>query len=237
MSHDAILTALADPTRRAVLERLRDGPMPVGRIADALPVSRPAVSQHLRVLRDAGLVSVRSQGTRNLYALAGAGAAPLVEWLSALFLSGKSEDEEVPDLPGLTRGLSTRLTPAEAWQLFCEDIAIWWPVARVSLSARSEGALPQVITLDARPGGALREVLFDGSTGDWATVREISAPTRLVLDWHLGIPTPSTVTLWTQAEQGGSRLMLHDESEATGELWDAVLERFSAAANSSLSNF
>ena len=59
--------ALADPTRRAIFERLREGPRPVGELARDLPVSRPAVSQHLRVLKEAGLVSERKNGTRRLY--------------------------------------------------------------------------------------------------------------------------------------------------------------------------
>jgi DNA-binding transcriptional ArsR family regulator len=59
--------ALADPTRRAVFERLRSGPRPVGELARGLPVSRPAVSQHLRVLKEAGLVTERKEGTRRLY--------------------------------------------------------------------------------------------------------------------------------------------------------------------------
>jgi DNA-binding transcriptional ArsR family regulator len=61
------MDALGDPTRRAVFERLRGGPMAVGELAAGLPVSRPAVSQHLRVLRQAGLVSERREGTRRLY--------------------------------------------------------------------------------------------------------------------------------------------------------------------------
>ncbi len=59
--------ALADPTRRQIFERLARKPLPVGEIADGLPVSRPAVSQHLKILRDAGLVTMHSEGTRNLY--------------------------------------------------------------------------------------------------------------------------------------------------------------------------
>jgi|SRR5205823_2805908 len=61
------MAALADPTRRAIFERLREGPRPVGELARDLPVSRPAVSQHLRVLKEAGLVSERKDGTRRLY--------------------------------------------------------------------------------------------------------------------------------------------------------------------------
>ena len=63
------LEALADPTRRAIVERLRQGPLPVKEIAGGLPVSRPAVSQHLRVLEHAGVVSCRRQGTLRIYRL------------------------------------------------------------------------------------------------------------------------------------------------------------------------
>ena len=63
------LSALGDPTRRAIFELLADGPRPVGELARELPVSRPAVSQHLRVLKEAGLVSDRQAGNRRLYQL------------------------------------------------------------------------------------------------------------------------------------------------------------------------
>jgi len=63
------LAALGDPTRRAIFERLAGGPMPVGELASGLPVSRPAVSQHLKVLKDAGLVLDQRDGTRRLYRL------------------------------------------------------------------------------------------------------------------------------------------------------------------------
>jgi len=66
---DLVLDALGDPTRRAILHRLREGPQPVVEIAKGLPVTRPAVSQHLRVLKDAGLVIDRAEGTRRLYAV------------------------------------------------------------------------------------------------------------------------------------------------------------------------
>ena len=61
--------ALADPTRRDIFEKLSKRALSVGDLAAQLPVSRPAVSQHLRVLKDAGLVDVRSEGTRNVYAV------------------------------------------------------------------------------------------------------------------------------------------------------------------------
>ena len=69
--------ALGDPTRRAVFERLGSGPHAVSELAAGLPVSRPAVSQHLRVLREAGLVTEHREGTRRIYALAPRGVADL----------------------------------------------------------------------------------------------------------------------------------------------------------------
>ena len=71
------LDALGDPTRRAIFERLARGPVAVVDIAKALPVSRPAVSQHLKVLKDAGLVTDRAEGTRRLYQLDPKGIAAI----------------------------------------------------------------------------------------------------------------------------------------------------------------
>lgn len=68
-ANSSVWGALADPTRRSIFERLREGPRSVGELAEGLPVSRPAVSQHLRVLKQAGLVSDRKNGTRRLYSV------------------------------------------------------------------------------------------------------------------------------------------------------------------------
>lgn len=78
---DRAFSALYDPTRRAVLERLRDGPRPVGEIARELPVTRPAVSQHLKVLKEAGLVSDKSEGTRRIYYIDPRGLGAMRAWL------------------------------------------------------------------------------------------------------------------------------------------------------------
>jgi DNA-binding transcriptional ArsR family regulator len=66
-TYEEALNALGDPTRRGIFEQLAEGPKPVGELASGLPVSRPAVSQHLKVLKSAGLVSDRSLGTRRVY--------------------------------------------------------------------------------------------------------------------------------------------------------------------------
>ena len=79
------LDALGDSTRRQVFELLREGSRSVGELAAELPVSRPAVSQHLRVLQDAGLVTHRREGTRHLYAVNGDGVAELRTWVEGFW--------------------------------------------------------------------------------------------------------------------------------------------------------
>jgi len=85
MAYGSALAVLADPTRRRVFERLRDGPRPVNLLAAGLPVSRPAVSQHLKVLKDAGLVEERSEGVRRIYSLKREGLMELREWLDSFW--------------------------------------------------------------------------------------------------------------------------------------------------------
>jgi len=81
MTYASALSALADPTRRQVFERLKSGPKAVGVIARGLPVSRPAVSQHLKVLKEAGLVADRPEGTSRVYYIDPNGLGALRAWL------------------------------------------------------------------------------------------------------------------------------------------------------------
>ncbi len=79
-NHGVVLTALADPTRREIFERVAMCPSSVGDLARDLPVSRPAVSQHLKVLKSAGLVTDHADGTRRIYAADAAGIAAIREY-------------------------------------------------------------------------------------------------------------------------------------------------------------
>ena len=93
------LDALGDATRRAILARLLNGPLPVGKLAGDFPVSRPAISQHLRILKDANLVVDHSQGTRRLYQLNPQGFDSLREyfdqfWNHALAAFKKKVEEQ-----------------------------------------------------------------------------------------------------------------------------------------------
>jgi DNA-binding transcriptional ArsR family regulator len=100
MTYQKALMALADPTRRRVFEELRRGPRSVGKIAARMPVSRPAVSQHLGVLKKAGLVADRALGTRRAYYIDPKGLAAIRIWLDQFWdealAAFQSEVEEGP---------------------------------------------------------------------------------------------------------------------------------------------
>jgi DNA-binding transcriptional ArsR family regulator len=100
MAYGNTLAVLADPTRRKVLERLRTGPRPVNVLAAGLPVSRPAVSQHLKSLKQAGLVDERSEGARRIYSLRREGLMELRDWLDTFWdgaLAAFREEAEKTD--------------------------------------------------------------------------------------------------------------------------------------------
>lgn len=79
--NDRVFAALADPTRRSIFERIADQPRTVGALASGLPVTRPAVSQHLKVLKDAGLVVDEARGTARVYRIDPNGLGPIRRWL------------------------------------------------------------------------------------------------------------------------------------------------------------
>lgn len=107
MTYGTALHCLSDPTRRRVFERLRGGPKSVGILAQGLPVSRPAVSQHLKALKDAGLVKDRSEGTRRVYYIDPDGLGELRRWLDGFWDDAleafKSEVEQPEPRPSRKR--------------------------------------------------------------------------------------------------------------------------------------
>ncbi|HWJ33753.1 MAG TPA: metalloregulator ArsR/SmtB family transcription factor [Steroidobacteraceae bacterium] len=107
MAYAAALTALADPTRRSLFERLHAGPASVGDLAAELPVSRPAVSQHLKALKLAGLVTDRPDGARRVYCIDPDGLGELRRWLDQFWDDAleafKNEVETPKRSPGRTR--------------------------------------------------------------------------------------------------------------------------------------
>ena len=103
MAYDRALTALADPTRRRVFERLKAGPKAVGAIARGMPVSRPAVSQHLKVLKEAGLVTDRPEGTRRVYYVDPDGLGALRAWLDQFWDQALAQFQAVAEAEAESR--------------------------------------------------------------------------------------------------------------------------------------
>jgi DNA-binding transcriptional ArsR family regulator len=93
------LQALGDPTRREIFERLSQSPLAVGQLARELPVSRPAVSQHLKVLKEAGLVFDRAAGTRRVYQVDPQGAAALREYFDAFWSQALANFKRAAEAP------------------------------------------------------------------------------------------------------------------------------------------
>lgn len=99
MTYGTALKVLGDPTRRAVFERLRRGPASVGEVAAELPVSRPAVSQHLKALKLARLVADRSDGTRRIYYIDPDGLGELRRWLDRFWDDALDAFKKEVELP------------------------------------------------------------------------------------------------------------------------------------------
>jgi DNA-binding transcriptional ArsR family regulator len=95
-------SALADPTRRAIFERLAKGPRAVGELAEQFPVSRPAVSQHLKVLKDAGLVADRRDGSRRLYSVDRRGVAAMRAYLDKFWTEALAAFQQAAERKGAT---------------------------------------------------------------------------------------------------------------------------------------
>jgi len=187
---DVVLDALGDRRRRQILGRLAYGAASVGELARALPVGRPAVSMHLRVLREAGLVSARAEGTRRLYQLevdALAGLRDYLDWYWTQALETfKEHVKGQGDTPmerelKVSKSIVVEIPPARAFELFLHQEA-WWPVAthRIDIHA------PGTVVLEPFVGGRWYERSREGNEIEWGRVLAFDPPHRILLSWHVG---------------------------------------------------
>lgn len=246
------LTALADPTRRRVFELVMRRPGPVGHIATGLPVSRPAVSQHLRVLLDAGLVTAEKRGTSRVYAADPEGLVDLKRWfedlwdeaLDAFGAAARKEHEMTHADVGVapvSKKRTVPLPPEAAFDLFTRRIGEWWPVATHSIA----GEEVKELRFEGQVGGRLLEIAADGTQCSWGEVLAWDPPNRFAISWH---PTrePKAASVlevrFRPAESGTELLLEHrgwEEHGAEAERlrgmyesgWDFVLGRFLEAAS------
>lgn len=228
--------ALADPTRAAILERLKDGPRAVGELAKGMPVTRPAVSQHLKVLKEAGLVAERRSGTRRLYRIDPQGVWALRQSLEGLWedalesFRATVEHEEHVEVP-ITKEVVVPGPVERAWALFTERVGDWWPFAGHSIGG--ERACAAHITPER-----VYEVWDDGSERVWGHTLVWEPPSRVVFTWEVSADSGNEVEVRFTPEVAGTRIALEHRGWENGTPaawqgydrgWDAVLGCYEAA--------
>jgi len=190
---DVVWTALADATRRAIFERLADRPRAVGELAAELPVSRPAVSQHLKVLKDAGLVVVRAAGTRRIYQVNPDGVGALRAQLDRYWSKALATYKEVAEQPDKGGFMTTETQETyvrmqivvaarieRAFQVFTEEFDRIKPREHNMLGVEIAETV-----FEPRVGGHVYDRGVDGSECRWARVLAYEPPHRVVISWDI----------------------------------------------------
>ena len=232
------LATLGEPTRRLIVERLARGPLSVHEIADRLPVGRPAVSMHLRALKDAGLVVDRRMGTRRLYQLNPEALAALRDyldwyWTQALATYKQAvERQEEGGATAMTPEVEVRVAKSivvevprvQAFEFFIRQEA-WWPVQTHHL-AEPPG---ETVILEPFVGGRWFERGHDGQEYDWGAVLVWEPPRRIVVTWQIGAgwvhePDP------TKASEIEVRFLAESQHRTRIEFEHRHLERYGEQA-------
>ncbi|MEL6548931.1 MAG: metalloregulator ArsR/SmtB family transcription factor [Pseudomonadota bacterium] len=259
MSDCAVFAALADTNRAALVERLRHGPAPVAQLAEPLPISRPAVSQHLKVLAEAGLVTCVRQGNRRIYRLSAGSLAALKAYADALWedaLASYAHEaqnrakELAMSLDPVVKIITVPLPPEEAFELFTNGLPTWWPVESHSLSAQDD-ATPKRVTIEDRECGLIEETKRDGTRHPWGTFTAWEPGRRVAIRWHVGRPEDEAtfIDVRFEAQPNGTRVtLIHDGWAALGETaekirggyyvgWDMVLgQRYMRACQGAMAS-
>ena len=227
---------LAESTRLRIVERLASGPLSVHEIADRLPVRRPAVSMHLRVLKDAGMVVDRRVGTQRLYQLNPEAFAALRDyldwyWTQALAtykqaLEQQEEGETVAMTPEVivAKSIVVEAPRVRAFEFFIRQEA-WWP-AQTHHLAEPPG---EIVILEPFVGGRWFERWRDGREVDWGTVLVWEPPRRIVVTWQIGSswiyePDP------TKASEVEVRFLAESQHRTRIEFEHRHLERYGEQA-------
>ena len=163
-----VLDVLGDPTRRRILELLRERPRAVVDLAARLPVSRPAVSRHLRLLKEAGLVSDLAEGTRRIYRVRPEGFGPVIAywdrfWSDALgafqtFAEAEQETTMTDTTLVVRHEITVGRSRDDTFRLFVEEIGAWWPLDSHSIFAGDAASA----VLEPVVGGRVYERASDG---------------------------------------------------------------------------
>jgi DNA-binding transcriptional ArsR family regulator/uncharacterized protein YndB with AHSA1/START domain len=236
-------TALGDPTRRAIFERLVERPLAVTEIADGLPVSRPAVSQHLKVLRSAGLVVDRQVGKQRIYQVDPDGLAALRDELDRFWNRTLATYKTVVEKPAEEILMSTQAAATTSVQT---SIVVEAPLERAfqvftgdfdSIKPHEHNLLQVPIAetvLEPRAGGYIYDRGVDGSVCRWSRVLAYDPPHRLVFSWDIGPtwqiePDPAKtseveVRFIAEAPERTRVEIEHRNLDRHGEGWEGVRE-------------
>lgn len=247
------LEALAVDTRRQIYSMLLERPRSVREVADDLPVSRPAVSQHLKVLVEAGLARVEQTGTRRVYAADPEGIEQLREWADRLwssalggfsqFAASQQEEKAMQTeqmIEPLVKTVRLSMPPGEAFELFTGSLDEWWPLSSHSVG----GDEAESARIEPFEGGRIYETTKAGATHDWGKVTEWVPGRRIAFDWHPGQPIDKATSIEVSFRQivGGCEIILiHTGWESRGNQavavrgeydtgWDLVLGQLTAFA-------
>ena len=213
--------ALGDPNRRAIVEQLREGDRSVQELADALPISRPAVSRHLRLLKEAGLVADRAEGTRRLYRLHDEGIEAVRAYLEGVWgeaagaLPARGGEHQRATDGAAARARVHRRLPARA-RVRGLDRAHDAVVAQEPLGVGRPGL---AVTIEPRPGGRIFERTPAGEEHDWGEVVEWDPPHRLAYRWHLRQDRDDATRVeisFAPAEDGTAVTIVHSDWQRLG---------------------
>ncbi len=239
--------ALGDETRRQILRLLSTSALPVGQIAESLPISRPAVSRHLRLLKNANLVEERAEGTRRIYHLKAEGIEAVQEYLLGVWGTAAARFKLLcREHPGEERRVTSPLRisfdvvcpPARAFELWTSRIGTWWP------PDHSVSGAPVDVVMEAGVGGRIFERTGDGGEHEWGTITVWEPPHRLGYSWYIGrAASDATDVEVTFIDLGGQTLVEiehrgWDRMGRDAELWrsrnrigwETLLPHFSAYA-------
>lgn len=240
---DETLRAIAEPNRRHILDLVREGELSAGEISEHFDVTRPAVSQHLTVLKQAGLLNERRDGTRRLYRARPQGLAELRRFLEGFWgdrlvaLRHHAEQKETREMNVITERLSVEMEmaigakPEIVWRLLvdAEQTTLW---------------MGQSASFDLRPGGSYRVEVIPGqfAVGEFV---EIDPPRRLIHTWGWETgednsvpPGSTTVDYELQPQTYGTLLRLHhhdlpsiDTAGSHSRGWGHYLDRLAKIAS------
>lgn len=227
---DAQIEALAVETRRQIFTMLLERPRSVQELADELPVSRPAVSQHLRKLVEAGLATSTTSGARNVYAPDPDGLRHLRAWADRLWstamdsfaeLAAREENEKGPLMSPTsvepvvkTRRIAT--SPEVAFDLFTRRINDWWPTVTHSVSNDEASE----VSLDPRVGGLILETTHDGEQHEWGRITEWEEGKRVAFSWYPGQKSDLATLVevsFRPAADGAEMILIHTGWEIRGD--------------------